>query len=158
MARHGLSLTPPFPDFDDELAGHPDLPPPHIELELSPQDDSSAFSELWESGLKPKLDLIAEPLLTSVAAHLTARHRTFMAWQNVDSDWDPESLGRDTIDSDERNLRFGHVDTLIDAARDCLQWLACNRPEAAARLVRPARRLPDPAFAALVRAHPVGQK
>ena len=72
-------------------------------------------------------------MLPSVAAHLAARHRTFIAWQKGDSDWDPESLGRDTIEPHEQGLRFGHVDVLIDAARDCLQWLACHRPEAAAR-------------------------
>ena len=59
-----------------------------------------------------------------------------MAWQKADSDWDPESLGRDTIEPDEQGGRFGHVDVLIDAARDCLQWLTCNRPETAARWCR----------------------
>ena len=133
MARHSLFLTPPFLEFDDELLGHPDLPQQQLDLELSPEGDNSAFHELWESGLKPRLEYIAETLLPSVAAHLAARHRTFIAWQKGDSDWDPESLGRDTIEPDEQGLRFGHVDVLIDAARDCLQWLACHRPEAAAR-------------------------
>ena len=132
MAQHGLCLSPPFLEFDHEFAGHPDLHQQQIELELSPEGDNSAFNELWESALKPRLEFIAEPLLTSVAAHLTARHRTFMAWQKADSDWDPESLGRDTIEPDKPGLRFGHVDVLIDAARDCLQWLACNCPESAA--------------------------
>ena len=133
MAQHGLCLSPPFLEFDHEFAGHPDLHQQQIELELSPEGDNSAFNDLWESALKPRLDFIAEPLLMSVAAHLAARHRTFMAWQKAAWNWDPESFGRDTIEPHEQGFRFGHVDVLIDAARDCLQWLACNRPDAAAR-------------------------
>ena len=133
MARHRLRLTPPILEFDDEWADHLGLPRRQLGLELSPDGDNSAFNELWQSGLKPRLDFIAEPLLSSIAAHLAARHRTFLAWQKGDSNWDPESLGRDTIEPDEQGLRFRHVDVLIDAARDCLQWLAYNLPEAAAR-------------------------
>ena len=133
MARHRLRLMPPFLEFDDEWADHLDLPRRQFDLELSPDGDNSAFNELWRSDLKPRLEFVAEPLLSSVAAHLAARHRTFLAWQKGDSNWDPESLGRDSIGPDEQGLRFRHVDVLIDAARDCLQWLVCNRPETAAR-------------------------
>ncbi len=132
MARHSFLLMPPFGDFEDELFGHPGLPRRKIDLELAPDGDNSVFNELWESGLKPRLATVAGTLLTSVAAHLAARHRTFIAWQRGDCDWDPDSLGRDTIGPDEQGPRFNHVDVLIDAARDCLQWLACNDPEAAA--------------------------
>lgn len=133
MAKHRVRLTPPFVEFDDEWAGHLDVPRWQLNLELSPQGDNSAFSELWQSCLKPRLEFVAEPLLSAVAAHLAARHRTFLAWQKGDRNWDPESLGRDTMGSNAEDLRFAHVDILIDAARDCLQWLACNLPGAAAR-------------------------
>ena len=133
MARHGLYLTPPLFEFDDDFATDFDLPEQNIELELSPYDDNSALNELWETGLKPRVELIAEPLLSSIAAHLAARHRTFLAWQKADPNGDPESLGRDAIEPREQPLRYDHVDALIDAAHDCLQWLACNRPQAAAR-------------------------
>ena len=133
MARHELHLKPPFFEIDDDLAADLDLPQQDIELELSPEDDNSALNELWESGLKPRVDAVAEPLLSSVAVHLAARHRTFLAWQKTESDGDPDSLGRDTIEPHKQRLRYGHVDVLIDAAHDCLQWLARNRPQAAAR-------------------------
>ena len=133
MARHGLHLKPPFFEFDDDLAAEFDLPEQDIELELSPDDDNSALNELWETGLKPRLDVVAEPLLTSVAAHLVARHRTYLAWQKADPNRDPDSLGRDAIEPHEQHPRYAHVDVLIDAAHDCLQWLARTRPQAAAR-------------------------
>ena len=133
MARHALHLKPPFFEFDDDLAAEFDLPEQDIELELSQDDDNSALNELWETGLKPRLDVVAEPLLSSVAAHLASRHRTYLAWQKAHPNWDPDSLGRDAIEPHEQRLRYGHVDVLIDAANDCLQWLAHNRPNAAAR-------------------------
>ncbi len=133
MARHGLHLKPPFFEFDDDFAANFDLAEQDIELELSSDDDNSALNELWETGLKPRIDVVAEPLLSSVAAHLAARHRTFLAWQKADPNRDPDSLGRDAIEPREQHLRYGHVDVLIDAAHDCLQWLARNRPQAAAR-------------------------
>ncbi len=133
MAAHRVCVKPPFLEFGDELADHPDFPRQEIDLELSPDGDNSDFNELWESVLKPKLEAIADPLLSSVVVQLAARHRTFLAWQEADRDWDPESLGRDAIETDEESPRFQHVDVLIDAARDCLQWLARNRPETAAR-------------------------
>ena len=133
MARHGLHLKPAFFEFDDDFAADFDLPEQDIELELSSDDDNSALNELWETGLKPRIDVVAEPLLSSVAAHLAARHRTFLAWQKAYPNRDPDSLGRDAIEPHEQRLRYGHVDVLIDAAHDCLQWLARNRPQAAAR-------------------------
>ena len=133
MARHGLHLKPPFFEFDDDLAAEFDLPEQVIGLELSQDDDNSALNELWETGLKPRLDVVAEPLLTSVAAHLVARHRTYLAWQKADPNRDPDSLGRDAIEPHEQRLGYSHADVLIDAAHHCLQWHARNRPQAAAR-------------------------
>ena len=134
MARHGLHLKPPFFEFDDDFAAEIDLPEQDIELELSQEDDNSALNELWETGLKPRLPVVAEHLLLSVAAHLASRHRTYLAWQKAHPNTDPDSLGRDAIEPHEQRLRYGHVDVLIDAANDSLQWLARNRPHAAARL------------------------
>ena len=133
MAHHSLHLNPPFFEFDDDFSADFDLPEQDFELELSDNNDNSALNELWETGLKPHLDVVAEPLLTSVAAHLAARNRTYLAWQKAYPNTDPDSLGRDAIKPDAQQLRFGHVDLLIDAAHHSLQWLARNRPHAAAR-------------------------
>ena len=132
MARHGLSLRPPFPEFDHEFADYADLPGEEIEVELTPEEGDGALRELWETGLRPRLDTVAEPLLSVAVACLAARHRTLFAWQKADPDWDPESFARHAIEPHEQDHGYGHVDVLIDAARDCLEWLADNRPEAAA--------------------------
>ena len=132
MAKHGLSLRPPFPEFDHEFADYADLPGEEIEVELTPEEGDGALRELWETGLRPRLDTVAELLLSVAVARLAARHRTLFAWQKADPDWDPESFARHAIEPHEQDHGYGHVDVLIDAARDCLEWLADNRPEAAA--------------------------
>ena len=132
MARHGLSLRPPFPEFDHEFTDYTDLPWEEIEVELIPEEGDGALRELWETGLRPRLDTVAEPLLSVAVARLAARHRTLFAWQKADPAWDPESFARHAIEPHDQDHGYGHVDVLIDAARDCLEWLAANRPEAAA--------------------------
>ena len=132
MAGHGLSLRPPFPEFDDELADQLDFPGEDVDVVLTPEEDDGAFRELWETGLGSRLDTVAEPLLSVAVARLAARHRTLFAWQKADPAWDPENFTRHAIEPHERDHGCDHVDVLIDAARDCLEWLASNRPEAAA--------------------------
>ena len=132
MSRHGLSLQPPFSKFEADLLVQFDLPREEIQVELSPNDDNFAFNQLWETGLKPHVADVAEPLLTSLAANLAARHRTFVAWQKADRDSDPDNWSRESIEPGEQYSRFNHVDVLVDVAHHCLQWLANNRPQAAA--------------------------
>ena len=140
MGAHRLSLQPAFPDFEEEITGVSTLPGDDIEVELDPDGDGGAFRELWETDLKPRLDSVADSLLSITVAHLDARHRTLLGWQKADGDWDPESCSRHAIEPHEQDHGFHHVDVLIDAARDCLEWLAGDQPETAAawrdRLVR----------------------
>ena len=66
MARHRLVLEPSC------LASQ-------ITATLTPLSDGYTINELWEEGLKPALDQIAEPLLAYVVQNLTKQHRTFHA-------------------------------------------------------------------------------
>ena len=132
MSAHRLSLRPPFPEFDEELADYADFVGEGVEVTLEPDGEAGAFRELWETDLRPQLDSIAEPILSIAVARLAARHRMLSAWQEADRESNPESYSRHAIEPHEQDHAFHHVDVLIDAARDCLEWLACNRPEAAA--------------------------
>ena len=140
MSAHHLSLRPAFPGFDEDIASEADHSREDMEVELDPDGDGGAFRELWVSLLKPRLDSVADPVLSVTVAHLDARHRTLSGWQKADRDWDPESFSRHAIEPHEQNHGFDHADVLIDAARDCLEWLALNQPAVAAawcdRLVR----------------------
>ena len=139
LADFHLSIRPPIA-FDDD---HDEIPP-DLEIELTPDDHDFALNEIWERGLNPKLDAIAEPLLSIAVAHLAARHRTLRAWQKADRGWDPDSWGRHAIEPHQQDDYRKHVDLLIDVARGCLEWLANNRPDAAARWCDQFRSAQEP--------------
>ena len=102
-------------------------PPVDVELPLIGKRD--ALNELWEKGLKPKLSQVAEPLLGRVIKRLEEQYLTLRIWGEA---WEPESDWRSAIEPHEQN-KDRAVDVLIDAARDCLEWLASNQIETAAR-------------------------
>ena len=95
--------------------------------------DYHVLRPLWNEGLKPKRSQVAEPLLNRVIKHLEDRHITLCAWQKADRNWDPTSDSRSAIESHEQVESSDAIDVLIDAARDCLEWLASNQADAAAR-------------------------
>ena len=132
LAAHCLLDWPPAPEFDDGYDEDMDLFTEDEDALLAEEGDSGELHELWENELRPRLDAVAESLLPIAVERLAARHRTFLAWQTGDRDWDPESLCRPAIEPHEQVHGSDHVDVLIDAALDCLEWLADNRPGAAA--------------------------
>ena len=76
---------------------------------------------------------VAEPLLGIVIRRLEEQHLTLRAWQKANREWDPESFHRSAIEPHEQNGRPRATDVLIDAARDCLEWLAANQAGTATR-------------------------
>ena len=100
--------------------------------QFGPVVDHYTISELWENGLRPILNEIAEPLLAEVAQGLTKRHRVLRAWQSADENWDSTSYGRSAIEPHEQDRYHRSTDVVIDAGRDCLEHLAREHPEKAA--------------------------
>ena len=108
-----------------------DSPPVDVELLLIGSD--YVLNQLWEEGLKPELPQVAEPLLSQVIKRLENRHITLCTWQKASRNWDPESDRRSAIESHEQDVFSDAIDVLIDAARGCLESLALNQVDAAAR-------------------------
>ena len=106
--------------------------------------DYHALRPLWNEGLKPKRSQIAEPVLNRVIKHLEDRHITLCAWQKANRNWDPTSDSRSAIESHGQIESFDSIDVLIDAARDCLEWLVSNQTDAAARWCDQLVRLDAP--------------
>ena len=102
------------------------------------------LNELWENGLKPSLEEVAEPLLDQLADSFTARHRTLSAWQATSSGWDPDSWTRSAIEPHDQDAHPESIDVLIDAARDSLEYLAKTQPETAANWCDRCIRSPIP--------------
>ena len=112
--------------------------PVNVELPLIGKHDG--LSKLWEEGLQPELSQVTEPLLSRVIRHLEDQYITLCAWQKADRNWDPTSDSRSAIEPHEQDRYPRAIDVLIDAARDCLEWLVLNEADAATqrciRLVR----------------------
>ena len=90
--------------------------------------DHYEMNEVWEKGLKPNLDTLAEPLLVRVAETLRKQHAAIRTWGGGDSQLDPTSWHRSAIEPHEQDEYAEPVDVVIDAARDCLEHLASSHP------------------------------
>ena len=91
------------------------------------------LNRLWKIIQEPNLAQVAAPLLGIVIKRLEEQHLTLRAWQKATREWDPESFHRSAIEPHEQNGRPRATDVLIDAARDCLEWLASNQAGTATR-------------------------
>ena len=125
--------------FDWFNASTDDSHPP-IDVEVDAADDHYLIESVWEHALQPNLNKVAEPLLGRVVYRLEVQHQTYQAWQEANRDWDPTSNRRSAIEPHAQDRHPDTTDVLIDAARDCLEWLASNHPDVAAawchRLIR----------------------
>ena len=111
-----------------------DDPRPPIITRLEPISDHFEIRSLWENGLKPNLDRVVEPVLENVIKRLRGQHNTLSIWGAADRDYNPASSRRSAIEPNEQDRYPEPSDVLIDAARDCLEWLASEQPEIATQL------------------------
>ena len=126
MAGSRLFLEEGFVWSDDNNGGDTRAP---VDVKLL--GEHYALNELWENGLKPKLPQVALPLFERVIRRLEERYLTRCAWQMAERELEPESYIRAAIEPHEQDNHPKAVDVLIDAARDCLEWLIQNRRDAA---------------------------
>lgn len=108
-----------------------DDPGPRTTLETTQIHPQWELNKLWEEGLKPNLNHLAEPLLSQIVNSFSTQHRTLCAWQAATRDWDPDRFGRRAIEAHEQDAYPQSVDVLIDAARDSLEYLAAEQPQTA---------------------------
>ena len=129
MMGNYLRLKPGFSWPNDNE--NDQVPPVSIELPLVGKHNG--LSKLWEEGLQLDLSQVAEPLLSRVIKRLEDQYVTLCNWQKADRNWDPTSDSRSAIEPREQDRYPQAIDVLIDAARDCLEWLVLNQADAAAR-------------------------
>ena len=127
MAGSRLSLKSGSTWSDDGQEGPP------VEVALPMVGEQYGLNRLWEIIQEPNLAQVAAPLLGIVIRRLEEQHLTLCAWQKANRKWDPESFHRSAIEPHEQNNRHRATDVLIDAARDCLEWLASNQAGTATR-------------------------
>lgn len=127
MTKRRLVLKKGFvwPDNDADDTNAP------IDVELLPIGREYELKGLWDGGLKPNLSQTASPLLEQVIRNLEEQYFTQNAWQKASREWEGESYSRSAIEPHEQDRHPRSVDVLIDAARDCLEWLIQNQADAA---------------------------
>ena len=104
---------------------------PPVDAKLLLIGKHKALDELWKKGLKPKRSQVAELLLNRVIRRLEERYITLCTWQQIHREWDSDSRRRSAIEPHEQDRYPRSIDVLIDAARDCLEWLVLNEVDAA---------------------------
>ena len=87
--------------------------------------------QMLSEHIKPNLAEVAESLLAVTTMRLNARHAVLNAWGQSDPTWHSDNIRRSAIEPHEQDDIAGEVDPLVDVARECLEWLAVNRPDAA---------------------------
>ena len=129
MAGSRLLLEKGFAWSEDD-AENPNVP---IDVELPLIGKEYQLKGLWDGGLKPNLPQVASPLLEQVIRNLEKQYLTQNAWQKASREWERASGTRSAIEPHEQDSHPKVVDVLIDAARDCLEWLILNQAGAAAQ-------------------------
>jgi hypothetical protein len=104
---------------------------PPVDAELLLIGKHNALNDLWKKGLRPKRSQVAEPLLNRVIKRLEERYITLCTWQQIHPEWDSDSRRRSAIEPHEQDRYPRSIDVLIDAARDCLEWLTSNQVDVA---------------------------
>ena len=89
------------------------------------------MQKLLSECITPNLPAMAESLLTITTMRLNSRHAMWTAWNEGDATWHLDNIRRSAIEPHEQDNLEGEIDTLIDTARECLEWLATNRADLA---------------------------
>lgn len=111
---------------------------PEFKADMVLIGDYHNLSKLWQ-GLKSELAQVAEDILERLVPRWEEMHSTLCVWGQADKKQEPFSRRRSAIEPHSQDRHPESVDVLIDAMRDCLEWLAKNNPQSAgywcARLV-----------------------
>ena len=96
-----------------------------------PANHQYSMQELWTESLEPHLPEIVQPLLERTTWRLEERHSLLRAWDRSTDTWDSDSWHRSAIEPHAQDDIPGQIDSLIDVARECLEWLGVHEPAAA---------------------------
>ncbi len=105
-----------------------------INVELPLVCDYDELRGLWEDGLRPNLSTkVAMALLERAIWSLENQYFFQHTWGRATRSQEHASLRRAAIEWHEQNVGGHDIDVVIDAARDCLEWLATHKPEVSAQ-------------------------
>lgn len=98
------------------------------DVELGTACPQWLLQKTW-STMKDNLDDVAEPVLDLAVRQIEQRHWTLAQWNSEGADIDMDSRRRAQIKISPEEADAQGIDSIIDAARDCLEWLSQRDPE-----------------------------
>jgi hypothetical protein len=111
-------LTEPQAVFTRSLL--PGRPP---DLDVRVRGDEHWLPKAWQKVFVPHLADAAGEIVVVVDGHLRRAHRMLTVAGAAGPGWDPLSFGRSSIEPHFQDRFRKAIDTLVDAARDCLEAL-----------------------------------
>lgn len=109
---------------------------PVVDEEVSVAGDEYLLHESWQKLFRPNLAAFAQRLEPILTCHLQQAHFLLRAVGKADELWDSLSHGRSAIEPHEQDEYLNEMDTLINAARDVLQWMLENRLDRAHSVIQ----------------------
>lgn len=121
-------------DLSDSLMGVFDAIAVLSESARNPYVDPDwGLNDVWEKYLAPRIQLVAEPLLSIVLARLQRRHQWACVWENATRETGLATVRRERIEArEEDSIHHDSNDVLIDVGRECLLYLMSNDAPVAA--------------------------
>lgn len=137
LVSHRLAVQPAFPGLvptnpaDDEPLG-PGVPRFSVESLRGRDDD---LRRAWDDYFKPHLDVLFTELAEILTKCLADAHRVLCGVGQANDEWDEQSFHRSAIAPEDQDTLPWPSYFLIDALRDCVEWLTQERPSDAASLI-----------------------
>ena len=95
--------------------------------QLTTVGEPSVLADIWDT-LKAHIHVVAFPVLEPAVHQIEYRQLILLGRGEGVSFGDTDSSGRPAIEDSTDNRREAGIDTIVDAARDCLEWLSQNEP------------------------------
>jgi hypothetical protein len=134
-------------DRDAALLLFDHLTEPHIRLkpsfgpgraarfEVAVRGDDHWLRESWTKVLQPNLTSIVHDVLSITDRHLRRARQLLIAAGEAKPRWDPVSFGRSSIAAHSQDRYGNKIGLVIDAARDCLEFLVATDTPSATSII-----------------------
>ncbi len=93
-------------------------------------------NEAWEKVFKPNMSVVARDVLYIAANNIGHAYNLSVCHGIAKPEWDPLSFHRSAIEPHEQDQLDHPFDTVINACRDSLEWLAAHHKQTARAIVR----------------------
>lgn len=130
LTKPNLELTPYFGFLLEEEEGEE-----RVDVDITLTGTEHWLRESWKKVFRPNLEYFALKLEPIVTAYLQRAHNLLLSFEVADELYDQVSFRRSAIEPHEQDRLRRSIDTLIDAARDIIEYLLQNDPNRASGVI-----------------------